>query len=72
MSDRPEPTERELDLIQRIRSQCDFAAFNDLTLVYGQKGTEVVVAVPESLVEAVIEGWRRDNGMRVPEEEPPK
>jgi hypothetical protein len=54
-------TPREADLIRRILNQCDHAGINGMRLAprFGQK--EGIVAVPETNIDAAIEGWKREH-----------
>jgi len=59
-----EPTERERSLIAALRYECDHAARNGMRMEerYGHPWSKGV-GVPETTIDAVIEGWHRAHGI---------
>lgn len=58
-------TPREAALIVAIQGECNHAARNDMRLNYSMdKARSNVIAVPESMIDAAIEGWKHEHGVR--------
>ncbi len=58
-------TPREAALLVAIQGECDHAARNDMRLGYSMdKSRSNVVAVPESLIHAAIDGWKTEHGVQ--------
>lgn len=58
-------TEREKDLIRKIRAECDHCAFNGNRIAPWMGNSKGVIAVPERYIHAAIEGWQREHGLPI-------